>query len=232
MKHEDRILVVGGSSGIGEAFAKHATIRIRPSERCILTPTKEEMDVSIDQSVSAYVMHYGPFREIVYSAGVDQLDWLGHTDMNDVRDVLSVNVVGVISLVDAHLRFWPEDAVRLVIVGSDAAERPMRTSTAYCASKAAVHMAARVMARELGPKGWRVNVVAPGMTDGTGMQEYVDRRVPEIRGWTEDFTRQYETSQEVVPGRISKEEVAHTIWNTLNGPDHLNGSIITLNGGR
>lgn len=235
MTGSHNLLVVGAGSGIGEAFVDYQfdqRQRGRDPWEQVFTPLKDEMDVAYDQSVSAYIMQHGPFGGIVYSAGVDRLDWLGQTDMNDVREVLSVNLIGIISIVDAHIRFWPDTEVDVVIVGSDAAERPMRTSTAYCASKAAVHMAARVMARELGPKGWHVNVVAPGMTDETGMQQYVDARVPEIRGWTPEAALAYEKTQEVIPGRIDKKEVAEVIWNTLLGPDHLNGSIITINGGR
>jgi 2,3-dihydro-2,3-dihydroxybenzoate dehydrogenase len=72
---------------------------------------------------------------------------------------------------------------RVVVVGSDAAWREMRTSVAYCASKAALHQAVRVIARERASEEFAINVVAPGMTEPTGMQEYVDESVPMIRKW-------------------------------------------------
>lgn len=237
-----RGLVVGGHSGIGEAFLDYVggwlDGRPMPTQRVDmqtdwLVPDRFELDVRNPASVAGFIgVQTEPFDFLVYSAGVDRLDWLGQTDFVSLMEVYQVNVFGFIYLLDTLVLTQPEHPMRIVLVGSDAAERPMRTSTGYCSSKAAAHMAVRTAARELGSKGWRLNVVAPGMTDETGMQEYVDDRVQAIRGWTYEGMRSYEATQEVVPGRINKVEVADVIHSTLIGPDHLNGSIITLNGGR
>jgi hypothetical protein len=70
------------------------------------------------------------------------------------------------------------------------------------------------------------------MTDETGMQDYVDRRVLEVRGWSARKAFDYEQSQEVVPGRVDKTEVADAIEYLLEGSPHLNGAFTYINGGR
>jgi NAD(P)-dependent dehydrogenase (short-subunit alcohol dehydrogenase family) len=119
----------------------------------------------------------------------------------------------------------------IVAVSSDAAERPMRTSIAYCASKAALNMAVKVAARELAPE-IRVNAVSPGMVSGTAMTEYIDDVVPEIRRWTPEAAARYEQSQIPAGRRATKDEVADLVYHTLCGPEYMTGSILTLNGGR
>jgi hypothetical protein len=64
------------------------------------------------------------------------------------------------------------------------------------------------------------------------MTRYIDETVPFLRGWTREFTEDYERLQEVVPGRIHPQEVAVVITDILGWPDHFNGEIVSINGGR
>ena len=222
-------LLIGGSTGIGKAFRKHAmgdkNLEIWHA------PGQQDLDVTDPEQMDDFFSANTMIRQVVITAGVNYLEWLGKSDFEEITKVLDTNLKGFIYIVDL-LRKYNQFPVDIVVVGSDAAERPLRTSIAYCASKAGLHMAARVAARELGPDGWRINVVAPGMTDDTGMQRYVDERVQDVRGWSYEAMRNYEDSQAVVPGRITTKQVAKVIYSTLNGPEHLNGSIVTINGGR
>lgn len=226
--------IIGGTSGIGAAIEKEHDKRFI-HETFV---TGEEVDVRDLNALRQFIRRNGGFRHVVFSAGINRLGWIGSTSaMKHNAEVIDTNLMGFINLMDA-IR-WTQDEmhgelapVNLVAISSDAASRPMRTSMAYCASKAGLDMAVRVAARELGPHGWRVNAVSPGMTAPTGMSKYIDQRVPEIRGWSERQTQDYERSQEVVKGRISPQEVAEVVCDVLAGPAHLNGSIITINGGR
>lgn len=233
--------VIGGTSGIGKACVE----RLR-DHAVVVSTGHEEFDVRSSQNQWRWMIRDLQYpTHIVYSAGVNHLDWLGDGATPKHMEVVDINLIGFISLVDAmvevgwdggdhkHRGYYPGGVMpRIVAISSDAAERPLRTSIGYCASKAGLNMAVRVAARELGRHGWRINAVAPGMTAPTGMSEYIDKRVPEIRGWSSLQAMDYEESQEVVPGRITPAEVAEVVYSTITGPDHLNGSIITINGGR
>jgi NAD(P)-dependent dehydrogenase (short-subunit alcohol dehydrogenase family) len=224
-------LVIGADSGIGLKIGwKLVTMKYQQW----LTPGKGTLNVIDAHQASEYVRMHGPFNQIVYSAGVNKLAWvsdLGRNRTGILAEIFSVNVLGFIDLMSAHERWWPEATGSAVVITSDAAERPMRGSTAYCASKAALNMAVRCMARELAPR-WRINAIAPGMTSDTEMTRQLDRDIPAFRGWTPEFALEYERSQIPMGRRALPEEVADLAISTLNGPEYLTGSIIAINGGR
>lgn len=222
--------VVGGTSGIGEATAK--MIRNMPGGGHVIVSGKEEADVRSKDELFAFLGKQkndnGQIDQIVYSAGITELDWLADIDTDQMLHIYEVNVVGLINV----LQMAPS-VRRVVVVGSDAAWREMRTSTAYCASKAALHQAVRCIARERASDDFQINVVAPGMTEPTKMQEYVDVRVPIIRGWTWEETAAYEQSQTPMGRRADVSEIATVIVSLLYLPcNYLNGAIIPVNGGR
>lgn len=220
-------LIIGGNSGIGEAFVDLD----QSAGRNWYAPPQDTLDVTDFEQMNDFFQANTRISHLVYSAGVNYLSFIGKSNLSLMGEVLAVNLGGFITMMELLGRY-NKRPVRIVAVGSDAAERPLRTSMTYCASKAGLHMAVRTAARELGGEGWLINAVAPGMTDNTGMQAYVDATVPKLRGWSPEHTAAYEKSQEVVPGRLEPVEVAKVIQNTLYGPEHLNGSIITINGGR
>jgi NAD(P)-dependent dehydrogenase (short-subunit alcohol dehydrogenase family) len=226
-----KIWVIGGTSGIGAAVYQAAL----DSERYeVGWATGKDVDITRPGKISQFLFDHEQFNHIVFCAGVNYLHRIEDLSVAESRYIMEVNYQGFINVLRA-LWYHQEPGLappRVVAVGSDAATRPMRTSLAYCASKAALDMAVRCAAREWGPAGWRINAVAPGMTSGTEMTDYIDRRVPEVRGWTPDQAAEYEMLQAVIKRRAHPSEIAQVVLDVLNGPDYLNGSIVTVNGGR
>jgi len=222
-------LVIGGNSGIGEACAEYIEDRITRRDNMIVADINY-MDVREWGDVGREIADLQP-THIVYSAGLNYLEWIGKLDENEVRGVFDVNVLGFLAVVDA-CRQVDSYAPSIVAITSDAAVRPMRTSIAYCASKAALDMAIRCASRELAPHGWRINGVAPGKVADTPMTEYVDARVLELRGWTAEFAEEYERKSSAIGRPVDKEEVAAVVWALLTGPAALTGEIVAVNGGR
>jgi NAD(P)-dependent dehydrogenase (short-subunit alcohol dehydrogenase family) len=228
---KDKVLIVGGTSGIGEEVSRV----LQKSHRWDLNqfiPSSDFMDVTSRHSVEKFIETYGPFNYIVYSAGTNHLTWMNDPTVTfHAEDAFDVNCAGWIQVISEHVRQYPESPLSAVAVSSDAARIPMRGSVAYCASKAALDMAVRVMARELAPLH-RINAVAPGMVDGTPMTEYIDSTIPQFRGWTPDQARNYERQNVPTKRRATVTEVAETIVWILMGPAQMTGSIIEINGGR
>lgn len=224
-------MVIGGTSGIGEACAEEMMERLHRRDE-IRIPTEGELDVTSRLAVDKYFKEYQP-THLLYSAGVNYLEWIGKLDLDEVRHLFDVNVEGFISCIDA-MKSYHEGLTgpSVVAITSDAAWRPMRTSIAYCASKAALEMAVKVASRELAPDGWRVNGVAPGKVAGTDMTDYVDKRVLELRGWTPDYAYDYERKSSAIGRPVTKVEVAEVVWSVLNGPSAMTGEIVAVNGGR
>jgi len=79
----------------------------------------------------------------------------------------NVNVTASFVLSKAAIPHLRKTGGNMVFILSDSAHQPCSGLTAYCTSKAAVHMMAKVMALEEAPNGVRINTVSPGvvMTD-------------------------------------------------------------------
>lgn len=220
-------LWVCGGGGIGDAIESEATARGMTT----FVSTHEEVDVRSPLEIGRYIRNNGPFDHVAFTAGINRLQWITDIISNfDMVDTMQTNVVGFANVMSCLARM--QDGGRVVAVSSDAADRPMRGSLAYCASKAALDMAVRVAARELAGMGWRVNAVSPGMTEPTGMQRQLDDEIYRFRGWSRKYAEEYEQAGMVIKRRATTQEVAQVVLDVLSGPDYLNGSIVTINGGR
>jgi NAD(P)-dependent dehydrogenase (short-subunit alcohol dehydrogenase family) len=215
--------VIGGTSGIGAAVAGMISGSVA---------TGKEVSVCYLDKMEGFYAEHGGFDNVVYSAGVNYLMRLDDFRPNTAGYVYDVNTLGFMRLLSIVANASYSSPCRsIVAISSDAAVRPMRTSIAYCASKAALDMAVRVGARELAP-AVRVNAVSPGMVEGTKMTEYIDQTVPKVRAWTPEEARAYEQSQIPMRRRATTNEVAHMVAAVLFGPEYLTGAIIPVNGGR
>ena len=79
--------------------------------------------------------------------------------------MLAVNLTGVLLTFRAALPHLVPDGGVLLATGSSTAVRPGVGMLPYVAAKAGVHTIARSLALELAPRGIRVNVITPGLTD-------------------------------------------------------------------
>ena len=94
---------------------------------------------------------------------------VGHTIGNETSasfmEVLRTNMVGGFCVTQqAVTRFFLKQETRgvVVFVSSNTSVRAIRNRVAYCASKGGIDAMVRALALDLGPKGIRVNTVAPG----------------------------------------------------------------------
>lgn len=221
-----KVWVIGGTSGIGSAISAECWYN---GYQSISTGT--EVDVRYPFGLKDIIDRNDGFDAIVYSAGINRLMHIKSTDMKQVEEIFTINVFGFMNLLRVLENSKTKTKTTSVLaISSDAATRPMRTSIAYCSSKAALDMAVRCAAREIAPV--RVNAISPGMTAGTAMTKYIDETVPEMRGWTPQEALDYETSQIPMKRRASPMEIAKIAVAVLTGPAYLTGAIIPVNGGR
>lgn len=191
---------------------------------------RESFDI-LDRGALAEAVEEARPTHVVYSVGISYLDWIEDINRGDFLKLMSINVWGFVALLQELEKTGRPHSV--VAISSDAARRPMRTTMAYCATKAALDQVVRVASRELAKEGWRINAVAPGKVEGTGMTEYVDNRVLELRGWTKEKAHDYELSSSPIGRQLSADEVASVVLDVLLS-DSLGwtGDIISVNGGR
>ncbi|MFI2664633.1 SDR family NAD(P)-dependent oxidoreductase [Micromonospora carbonacea] len=112
------------------------------------------------------VSGHGRIDALVANAGVLENAPIGMIKPDLVARMLDTNVAGTISTVQAAARVMlRKKGGSIVLLASILGERGSAGQTAYAASKAAVAAIARSAAKELGPRGIRVNAVAPGLID-------------------------------------------------------------------
>jgi NAD(P)-dependent dehydrogenase (short-subunit alcohol dehydrogenase family) len=151
-----------------------------------------QVDIAEEDSVAHLAAHCasrGGIDALVNNAALaDGVggDTFWELDVEAFRRVMTVNALGT-WLVAKHLvpQMFPKASGAVINMASDAAIYGSPRLVHYVGSKGAVISMTRTMARELGPKGIRVNAVAPGLTrveatDGipaSRYQLYADNRV-------------------------------------------------------
>jgi 3-oxoacyl-[acyl-carrier protein] reductase len=183
-----RILITGGSRGIGEATvsllaklgAKVAfTYQSRKQAADQLTNRlvsdgHDVISIQADQRLRADAKKvvellnstWGGFDTFVGNAGVWLPTPLELADETNLETIMDTNLIGLFRW---HAEIIPElkksGAGNIVLISSTAGQRGEAGYSAYAASKGAVISLTKSMATELGQFGIRVNCVAPGWVD-------------------------------------------------------------------
>ncbi|HEY6972019.1 MAG TPA: SDR family NAD(P)-dependent oxidoreductase [Candidatus Angelobacter sp.] len=104
---------------------------------------------------------------------------------------------------------------RIINIGSLGGEKPWSTHAHYCASKAALHMLTRVMAKSLAPE-IAVNCVAPGMLSYEESDPELNRKFAEMTPMRRTGTA---------------DDVVSAVMYLTTAPHFLTGQIILVDGG-
>ncbi|MCF6424189.1 SDR family NAD(P)-dependent oxidoreductase [Amycolatopsis tucumanensis] len=109
---------------------------------------------------------WGRLDTLVLNAAVWQGGKLAKIDLDDWWQVVEANLRSTAALVQAAIPWLTRGASPgVVLVGSAVGSVGFPGDTAYASAKAAAVGFARSLAKELAPKGVRVNVLAPGFVD-------------------------------------------------------------------
>ena len=122
---------------------------------------------SIKTGMKSILQEKIPIDILVNAAGVVSPDRLfTMTKMEDIRQVMEVNFFSVLEMSQLVLRSMIRQRKGSIVnIASIAAWGEDTSQLEYAASKSAIVIATKKMARELGASGIRVNAVAPGLTD-------------------------------------------------------------------
>jgi 3-oxoacyl-[acyl-carrier protein] reductase len=109
---------------------------------------------------------HGRIDVLVNNVGILQEGRIGMIPVEQMREVFDVNVLSMMVLTQYAVRAMdPNRSPSVVNLTSIAATHGMVGVSAYAASKGAVMGYTRSSAKELAPKGIRVNAIAPGFID-------------------------------------------------------------------
>jgi len=232
--HNQRVVLLGGTSGIGLAAARAASVAgasviIASSSRQRVADALAELggraegqavDVENEAAVRAFFEQVGFFDHLVYSAGDSlQLGALADTSIDAIRKAFEVRVFGAMAVVKhaaPHLR--PGGSV--VLTSGVASLRPLPGWTTAAAICGAMDAVARALAVELAPI--RVNMVSPGFV-----------RTPLWAGIPEaEREAMYAAKGAALPvGRVGEpDDIAQTYLHLMTNR-YCTGQVMVIDGG-
>ncbi|MGX9576733.1 SDR family oxidoreductase [Mesorhizobium sp. f-mel] len=162
----------------------------------------------------------GGLDVLVNNAGIMKLAPLAEMDVADFNRQIAVNLGGVFHGMREGARRL-RDGGRIISFSSSVVGLYQPTYSVYAASKAGVEAMTHVLAKELGPRGITVNVVAPGPV-ATELF---------LNGKSEALV---ETITKMIPlGRLGQPADIAGVVSFLAGPDGgwVNGQVLRANGG-
>ena len=201
MYFKDKVAIItGGSRGIGLATARAfleegATVVITASSAENARKAAEDLQrefpqaavegispdltdqASVRSAFEAVAQRHGSLDILVNNAGISERTPLEHYTEEIFDKVMGLNVKGVWTASQAAAKIMEKQGSGVILnTSSMVSIHGQQAGFSYPASKFAVNGMTLSLARELGPKGIRVNAVAPGITE-TDMMKAVPKEV-------------------------------------------------------
>jgi 3-oxoacyl-[acyl-carrier protein] reductase len=114
---------------------------------------------------------FGHVDVLVNNAGVYQFAPLEQITEEQFHRMFNTNVLGVLLASQEAAKHFGDAGGNIINVGSVVSQLTPPASVVYTATKGAVDAVTRVLAKELGPKGIRVNSINPGIVETEGTHD-------------------------------------------------------------
>ena len=237
-------LITGGSRGIGRAVAEllaRAGARVainyvrdeaaaNGAVRAIREAGGEAMALAGDvsrpdearQLVRDVVSAWQRLDIVVNNAGIWEEDPAGEGRLDVWDRTYAINQRGSFLVTDAAVPYLEKTRGTIVFVSSTAGQRGEARHSAYAASKGALISYTKSLGSELGPRGIRVNCVAPGWVD-------TDMSAASLA----DPAERAEILRLIPIGRVaSAADIAGPVLFLVSDlARHLQGEVVNVNGG-
>lgn len=232
------VLVVGGSSGIGNGIARvfrdHGATVFVCGTRASAADYKSDADgsdftgmtyfqwdVSDDATVENLTPPFSSLDVLVLSQGLVMYK-RAEFQMANFRKVLDVNLMSVMSCCTKFHDMLATTKGSVIIVGSSASFYSVFGNPAYSASKGALVTLTKSLAEAWAPEGIRVNGIAPGL---------VATKITKV---TWDHPRRYEDSLKEIPLHrwgTPEEMGGVTLFLASSLSAYVTGQMILVDGG-
>jgi len=184
-------VVTGASKGIGAAIAKSlgaegAAVVVNYSSskdgaarvvnditnnggRAIAVKANMAKKSDIDQLFAETKKAFGPIDILVNNAGIYEFSPVEGITEEHFRKQFDLNVLGLTLATQAAVKQFNPAGGSVVNISSLVSTMGVPAAAVYSGTKGAVDAITRSLAKELGPRGIRVNAVNPGMVETEGV---------------------------------------------------------------
>ncbi len=222
-------LVTGGNRGIGLTVAQ----RLREDGWTVVVGSRSgaapdgleavPLDVadaaSIEAAFEAVEERHGAVTLLVANAGITRDTLLMRMSDDDIDVVLQTNLAGSIRLARRAMKgMIRAKSGSIVLMGSVVGMLGSAGQVNYAASKAGLIGAARSLAREVGSRGIRVNVIAPGFVETDMTAELDEAQRSAILG-------------SIPLGRYAQPAEVAEVVSFLSTASYVTGAVIPVDGG-
>ena len=161
-----RVLVTGGTQGMGEAIVRRLAAGGATVATTARSPAESPVGLFIQADVSTREGTDAVIRDVLARLGDE--DW---------QRALDTNLLAAVRLDRGLLPGMLKQGSGVIIHISSIQRRlPLYEATlAYAAGKAALTTYSKGLSKEVGPRGIRVNTVAPGFIETTAAQRLIAR---------------------------------------------------------
>lgn len=173
------VLITGGSSGIGAAFARHlagegARLVLVARNQARLAALKSELgtaaeilpcDLSVPGAAATIHAAVGEIDLLINNAGYASFGAFGDSDLATQRGMIQVHIAALVELTHAYLPVLQARRGGIIHVASISAFAPAPMMAVYAASKAFILSFSEALAAEYQDRGVTVLALCPGPTE-------------------------------------------------------------------
>ena len=215
-----KVLVTGGSRGIGKAVAE----LYRQNGYEVDAPARADLDLSDRESVSGFVETHKDrgYGIIINNAGCNFVNPLEDIKEEEIFGMINVNLLAPVFLLKGFIPAMKEKGFgRIVNIGSIWGVTAKPGRSIYGATKHGIHGITMGLAAELGSCGILVNTVAPGQT----------RTLLTLRNNSAEDIKKME--QDIPVGRLAQpEEIANAVFFLGSEKNtYITGQQLVVDGG-
>jgi 3-oxoacyl-[acyl-carrier protein] reductase/meso-butanediol dehydrogenase/(S,S)-butanediol dehydrogenase/diacetyl reductase len=227
----ESVVVTGGSKGIGRAIV----LKLANQGFHVISGSRTPIS-DIPEHLNGLITHceidvrkpdnHSKLVELANTSNCQLKAFVNNAGFSEWRPIEGVEPTFLSNILETNLMgyFWGSQAAAqnlkpggsIINISSLAAKRGTPNNSAYVASKFGVAGLTQSLAKELGPRGIRVNAVCPVLIETPGLLDALKETYSPGKGQTEDFLKTF-AKQQTALGRLpTADEVANLVYFLLS----------------
>lgn len=193
---------------------------------------------SVEEGFDEISRRVGGVDIVVPNAGIAHVAEIERMELEDLKRVLDVNLVGTFTVIKAAAQVFRRQGTggNIIINSSKNVFDPGPAFGAYSASKAGAHQLAKIAALELAPLNVRVNLINADAVFGddelpSGLWEVVGPERMRARGLSPEELKSYYRNRNLLKAEVRAEHVGNAVVFFATEQTPTTGATLPVDGG-